>query len=148
MKKLVLLLFLLPVVAVSQYDFETRYFTIDASSLPEVDDLVSISLFKTPTPLNYKVPDFKVNENNYRTPVDMMTAISEKERFFNRKQEYDVSAIQSQYAGIGGTKVLSDGKTTVTNTVYKEARGLQLVDPCPPVGICPRCAPYRIRRGY
>ncbi|MFT6126662.1 MAG: hypothetical protein ACJAVA_001139, partial [Flavobacteriaceae bacterium] len=35
-KYLVLLLLTIPLLSWAQFDFETRYFTIDATSLPEV----------------------------------------------------------------------------------------------------------------
>ena len=41
-----------------------------------------------------------------------------------------------------------DGSTKVKNIAYKDAsRGFLFADSCPPYGVCPRCAPYRIN-GY
>ena len=96
-----------------------------------------------------KFSDFnKITAENYWQPVDMMAAL-EGEQQLKRQNNYNVEALQQQYNNRLGAKAYApDGSTKVTNPVYKEQRGLNFVNSCPPFGICPRCAPYRIGRGY
>ncbi|PKA84391.1 hypothetical protein ATE92_2579 [Ulvibacter sp. MAR_2010_11] len=149
MKKSVLLLLFLPVFAMAQYDFDTRYFTITAESLPEIEDLTapSFSLEKGPT-FSTKLKTFQMNVDNYRQPVDMATAVNDGDKYIQRN--VDVGPLQQKLLGSVGVKpgYQTDGTTTVKNIAYKEVRGLNLMDPCPPYGICSRCAHYRVGRGY
>ncbi|GAB5400255.1 MAG: hypothetical protein Aureis2KO_18400 [Aureisphaera sp.] len=151
MKKLCLLLLLLPVLGWGQYDFETRYFKIDATSLPGISEEYTLNLdFESaPNFQNKNIKDFfKVTVENYYEPVSMSEAYSETLQY--RNNNVDVEQLQAQYGGAsGGTAQYgADGATKVRNTVYKEQRGLDFLDPCPPFGICGRCAPYRVGRGY
>lgn len=145
MKKIgLILLLLLPLLASAQYDFETRYFTIEATSLPEIEDLTTFSLETAPKFFG-KVPTFKMNLENYRQPVNMGVAVLESQNFVESSLALDLN---SDYGFATKGQYISDGKTTVKNLVYKESRGLGLLSPCPPYGICARCAPFRINRGY
>lgn len=150
MKNWRFILFLFPALVFGQYDFETRYFTMDAKALPEVPEISSFQLnWKAPAAFEIKkFSDFnQVTSNNYWEAVDMAAALAEKESY--KKAEVKVKALQQKFSPYGGTAQYErDGSTKVRNTVYKEQRGLDLIDPCPPFGICPRCAPYRIGRGF
>jgi hypothetical protein len=150
MKKLAYILFFLPVVLCAQYDFETRYFKIDDTSLPMVPEISSLEA-KFSTPKNFEIKslsDFnKVTAKNYWEAVDMSIALEKKENY--KRAEFNAKALQQKFSAYGGTsQYSSDGATTVVNTVYKEQRGLYMMDACPPFGICPRCAAFRVGRGY
>ncbi|MEZ4779851.1 MAG: hypothetical protein R2786_10760 [Flavobacteriaceae bacterium] len=140
-----------PLSVVAQYDFESRYFTITSESLPEVPELSAFEInFGTKRDFSIrKITDFnKVTSTNYWEAVDMAAAL-EKQGKFKSNSNYNVEALQQKYSAFAGNAQYSpDGSTKVTNFVYKEQRGLDMLDPCPPFGICPRCAPYRLNRGY
>ncbi|MDC8004632.1 hypothetical protein POV27_11275 [Aureisphaera galaxeae] len=150
MKKLCYFLLFLPALVWGQYDFETRYFKIDATSLPDTSLEPSLDLDFDSTPKFQKsIQDyFKVTVDNYYQPVSMTEAYAQT----NEYQNNGISAeeLQAQYGNYsGGTAQYgADGATKVKNTVYKEQRGLDFLDPCPPFGVCARCAPYRIGRGF
>ncbi len=150
MKTVAFLLCLFPALVFGQYDFETRYFTIDAATLPEVPEITSFQLnWNLSASSEIKsFSDFnRVTANNYWEAVDMAAALEEKDSF--KKAEVSVKALNQKFSALGGNaQYQSDGSTKVRNQVYKEQRGLDLIDPCPPFGICPRCAPYRIGRGF
>ena len=151
MKMYLLFWFFLPVSLLAQYDFESRYFTITAASLPEVPELSAFEINFGPKKdfTIRKITDFnKVTSNNYWEAVDMAAAIEKQEKF-KTNNYYNVDALQQKYnAFAGNSQYSADGSTKVTNFVYKEQRGLDMLDPCPPFGICPRCAPYRVGRGF
>lgn len=151
MKTWYLIWLLLPCSMFGQYDFDTRYFRIDATALPEVPELSSVLLEWNQRKSNNTFRSFSeykpVTASNYREIVDMATAIEKKENF--TKSDITVKNLNQKFSVWGGkTSFERDGSTKVVNTVYKEQRGLDLVDPCPPFGICPRCAPYRVGRGF
>lgn len=142
----VFIIFLVPTAVFSQTDFNTRYFTITSESLPEIQDISTFKLYTAPF-VKRSIKDFQMNADNYRQTVDMTSVVNED--FVNSPQNVDLKTIQSQYFSFGNTPAyVSDGSTKVKNTVYKEMRGLTFLDACPPFGICPRCAPYRVGRGY
>jgi hypothetical protein len=131
-----------------QSDFDTRYYTISEESLPSVDEL---SIVNFDLPRSQKKTDFRsyfnINVDNYRSNVDMVGAIEDQMQ--PSPSFVDIGEIQSDFYGSGATRnYRSDGKTRVENTVYREMRGLTLLDPCPPFGVCARCAPYRVGRGF
>jgi len=151
----------LPLLAFGQYDFDTRYFTINASSLPEAPQFDSAEKFnsllsnpsedKSGTFTLDNIPTFaatlrsyRINTSNYWQPVDMMGAI-------NTKKDYVDSSLKiapEDLRGLRFTVYTSDGASKVTNSVYTEVRGLDLLFPYPPNSICYRCSPYRFNRGY
>lgn len=158
MKKLLhFLLFLLPAIVVAQYDFDTRYFTINSQSLPEApqfnnsfqasktseDAKGTFSLDATPT-FTATLNSLRISSSNYWEPVDMMNAVSVSKNYVSTRLKID--PLKSR--NFGFAVYSSDNSSKVKNTVYAEVRGLDLLDPCPPFGICPRCAPYRFARGY
>ena len=151
MQKLLYIIAFLPFVGMAQFDFETRYFKMDGASVPEVPEISAFDVDFGPKRdfTLRKFSDFnKITAENYWQPVDMMAAL-EGEQQLKRQNNYNVEALQQQYNNRLGAKAYApDGSTKVTNPVYKEQRGLNFVNSCPPFGICPRCAPYRIGRGY
>lgn len=158
MKKIIcIVVLLLPLLASAQFDFDTRYFTINATSLPDVpfiDDTFQItksSSEKTGTFTLASTPTFaatlnaiKISSDNYWQPVDMMNAVTVSTNYVDKT--LSIAPVDSNRFGFSG--YTSDASSKVKNTVYTEVRGLDLLDPCPPFGICPRCAPYRYRRGF
>lgn len=145
MKKLLFLIFLIPILASAQYDFDTRYFKIDATSLPEIESLTTFSLIKT-TKFSQALPTFNMSSENYRVPVNMFDAMTGNQSFVNSK--IDLRIDPKEYGVYGNSSYEADGSTAVKNIAYKEAKGLYYVGTCPPTGICSRCAPFRVGRGY
>lgn len=136
-----------------QYDFDTRYFTINATSLPEAPSLDktleltmvdetpdTFILDNTPT-FEATLKSLRINSSNYWEAVDMRTALGSSTRYIDTN--INITPIKTEYNGFSVSMYASDGSSRVKNTVYKEVRGLNLLDPCPAFGICPRCAPYR-----
>ena len=138
-KYVVFTLLLLPLLSWSQYDFETRYFTIDETSLPEVNVLDTFTETNSNSFLT-KLPEFKMNNDNYQKEVNMGEVVYDSEKFVNSK--YQVKAIDAKNFGFSTSQYEADASSAVKNIVYKPASG----DPCPPFGICAKCAPYRLGR--
>jgi len=131
-----------------QSDFDTRYYTINEESLPSMEELSIVSF---DMPVVQKKTDFKsyfnISVDNYRSSVDMVGAI--QDNLQPSPSFVNVREIQSDFYGFGADpNYRSDGETRVKNTVYREMRGLTILDPCPPFGVCARCAPYRVGRGF
>lgn len=150
MKKLFFLLLLFPLIASAQLDFESNKYKLDFVSLPEVESLMSTSLPSDSgfsKKISNKLPSFKMNKNNYREPVSMYDAMAASENYV--KSDIQISLDPKEYGVYGGNSSYSaDGSTKVKNIAYKDAsRGFLVTDSCPPYGVCPRCAPYRIN-GY
>ena len=146
MKYWILIALFLPVTLFAQGDLETRYFTITSESLPTIDALSDFD-FNTQPFVKRSLDEFQMNSDNYRSAVNMVAAIEKEESFLVRN--VDLNSLNSKFGNFGDqSQYQSDGKTRVQNTVYKEMRGLDLLSPCPPFGICARCAPYRLGRGY
>ena len=127
------LLIFLPLLLTAQADFETRYFKIDATSLPDVEELPSFTLKSAPTLFDKKLPTFDITTNNYWQPVTMEEVVSQKEfsatnqienknfeapRFFERKEKKTFS-VTTQYE--------TEGSTRVRNEVYKPYGGLDYI---------------------
>lgn len=140
-KNLVFIFLFIPILSWSQYDFETRYFTIDESSLPEVNVLESFTEINTKSFLT-KLPDFKMNDNNFQKEVNMGEVLYDSEKYVN--SNYEVKAIDVKKFGFSTAQYEADASSPVKNIVYKPASG----DPCPPFGICAKCAPFRLGRNY
>jgi hypothetical protein len=149
MKKLLLLLLFIPLIASAQLDFESNKYKLDFVKLPEIE-----SLLTTPLPLDTgfskkisnKLPSFKMDKNNYREPVSMYDAMAASENYV--KSDIKISLDPKEYGVYGNRSYNPDGSTKVKNIAYKDAsRGFLFADSCPPYGVCPRCAPYRIH-GY
>lgn len=133
-------------MALAQLDLETRYFQFSEQSLPEVTELSTFTFNDTPF-VKRSLNEFEMNATNYRSAVDMASAVNDNSTYETRN--VNVQALQSKfYSWSTPTAYQSDGKTRTKNTVYQEMRGLEFVNTCPPFGVCARCAPYRIGRGF
>ena len=136
MKRCVFLLMFLPLLALGQYDIDTRYFKIDASSLPDTQELSSFDIdfgekrdFK-----KMHITDFnKVTAQNYWQAVDMMTALEAEQKLVTapninlpklNQKEFGISVSVNGSTSFDGTT--SHG---VRNTVYKEARSVYFCAP-------------------
>lgn len=149
MKKFLILLLLFPLLASAQLDFESNKNKLNFVSLPAIESLMSIPLsFDADFSNEYsnKLPSFKMDKNNYREPVSMYEAMAATENYVNT--DIQISLDPKEYGVFGGnSSYTADGATKVKNIVYKDAsRGFLYADSCPPFGICPRCAPYRLGR--
>ena len=161
-KQVLLLLILLPLFSYGQFDFDTRYYTINATSLPEAPQFELLPKFGNRISLSNKAQgksgsynlestptfaatlnSFKMSSSNYWQPVDMMNAVNTSSNRVRTK--WDIANLKPET--YGNASYSADRASKVKNTVYIEVRGLDLLSPCPPYGICPRCAPYRAR-GY
>ena len=157
-KRFLFILAFLPLIAVAQFDFDSRYFTIDETSLPEapqfqesslnvigVENKVtgSFTLDNTPT-FAATMSSIKISSTNYWEPVDMMSVVSATQNYIDTN--FDVAPLRAK--AYGNYSYSADGASKVKNAVYMEVRGLDLLAPCPPYGICPRCAPYRAAGRY
>lgn len=150
MKKLLFLFLFLPLLASAQLDFESNKGKLNFVSLPEVENI-----FDSPLQGNdyfvkkysRKLPSFKLSKENYRQPVSMSEAFAASQTYAesNLKPTINVKAL-----GISGgnSNYSSDSSTKVKNAVYKDASSGFYFHGCPPFGVCPRCAPYRLGRSY
>ncbi|MEL6810949.1 MAG: hypothetical protein AAFP76_06400 [Bacteroidota bacterium] len=132
MKHLVYILLLFPALAFGQRDFETRYFTIDAESLPDTQELSSfdIDFGETRSFEKKHITDFnKVTVKNYWQPVDMTTAMENEAASFSgptidlpklKQKQFGFSVTMLDRNSFDGTQPSRYG---VRNTVYKEQRG-------------------------
>ncbi|MRT16014.1 hypothetical protein F3C99_03485 [Vitellibacter sp. q18] len=125
MKKLFLLLYLLPLVSMAQLDFESNKFKLDFVSLPEVENLLGDRFPNTPSfakKTSQKLPSFKMNKNNYREPVSMFEAMAKNESYI--PSNIQISLDPREYGIYGGNSSYSaDGATSVKNIAYKESLG-------------------------
>ena len=151
MKRLFFLLLLFPLIASAQFDFETNKAKFDMVSLPEIE-----SLMITPMPnkisfvnkYSKKISSFKLSKENYREPVSMYEAMASTENYVESDLKISLDAKSFGIYG-GNSRYSADGSTKVKNIAYKDAgSGFFFADSCPPNGICPRCAPYRMGRSY
>lgn len=135
--------------ASAQLDYETNKYKLDFVALPEVESLMNISLPNNSTfgkKTFNKLPSFKLNKNNYREPVSMYDAMAASENYVN--SDIQISLDPKEYGVYGNSGYSADGSTKVKNIAYKDMSfGFLNTDSCPPYGVCPRCAPYRIN-GY
>jgi len=147
---LTVLVLLLGWTALGQADFDTGFISLPAEALTAVPEFNAFEFRFTNTSDYFgvkKITDFnKVTVANFREPVDMAAALQTKASM--QKSTFDLSRLQNEF-GLGNNEAYtSDGATRVKNTVYKQQVGLDLMSPCPPNGICSRCAPYRVGRGF
>jgi hypothetical protein len=120
-----------------QYDFETRYFTMNAESLPNTQELSSfdIDFGEKHSFIKMHISDFnKVTANNYWLPVDMMGAI-EGERLLTESPMVNLPKLNQKEFGfsvsVKGNNSF-DGTSSnygVQNTVYKESRSVYFCAP-------------------
>lgn len=136
----------IPLLSFGQNDFETRYFTIDAASLPNIPSVPSILDAMPEVPKGSftlgEAPSYRdarnantINTDNYWQPVDIASAMASNTIPLNNNQ-FTTSRLQEKQFGIsisgnGGTTNFdfSDGETRVQNKVYQEQRSPFLLDP-------------------
>lgn len=149
MKKILLLLLFFPLMVSAQLDFETYKGKLNFIELPAVNTLPEL-----PTILERSVSSsnpfsvFRLNRQNFREPVSMMDAMMAMEQ--TPQSNLQINIDPREYGVLGGSSSYTpDGSTQVKNAAYKEAsRGFYVADTCPPFGICPRCAPYKLRNRF
>ncbi len=150
MRKLVLVLFLFPMIGWAQLDFESYKGKLDFVRLPEIESLGPLTLTSTDNfskKYSNKLPSFKLSKENYRTPVNMYEAMTATSEYV--KSDLKISLDPREYGIYGNSSYSADGSTKVKNIAYKDAsNGFFYHGTCPPYGICPRCAPYRVGRSY
>lgn len=149
MKKWLFFLFLFPLAVSAQLDFESYKGKLNFVELPVVPDVFDtpVSILKSKTATT-RFSNFQLNRQNFREPVNMMEAMIATESF--QESSIELSIDPREYGVYGGNSSYSaDSSTRVKNTVYKDAaRGFFVADHCPPFGMCPRCAPYRMGRRF
>ncbi len=145
--KLILALFVLfySITISAQRDFEQFSFTSIIKPLPTVETLRVLN-FNSNKPFisTPSLPNFKNRDNTYWQPVDMVIATTQKKN--DADYIYKIPTL-TNYT-LQKDDYVSDGKTRVVNSVQKNSYGLNILDPCPPGGICPKCAPYRQNRNF
>lgn len=149
MKRIWLLILLFPLFASAQLDFESYKGKLNFVELPIIQEVVSNPFLEAkPTTKSSirKLPSFRLSKNNYREPVSVFDAMTASESYI--KSDLKINIDSREYGVYSGNSGYTpDSSTKVNNTVYKDAsRGFLFADSCPPYGICPRCAPYRIGR--
>lgn len=147
MKKLLFLLFLIPLFGSAQLDFESQKGKLNFVELPVVPNVVDSPLFLQSSTLKNtsgKLPSFRLNKKNFREPVSVFDAMAASQSYVNSELQINLNAKEfGIYAG--SSSYTPDSSTKVKNIAYKDAsRGFLFADSCPPNGICPRCAPYRM----
>ena len=134
----------------AQNDFSTGFIDLPAEDLTEVPEFDAFDFRFSDTSDFFgpkKLSDFtRVTAANFRETVDMASVLQQKASM--QKSTFDLSRLQNEFNTGNNKSYTSDGATRVQNSVYKEQVGLDLVSPCPPFGICSRCAPYRVGRGF
>lgn len=149
MKKWLFFSFLFPLAVSAQLDFESYKGKLNFVELPVVPDVFDtpISILKSKTATT-RFSNFQLNRHNFREPVNMMEAMIAAESF--QETSIELSIDPREYGVYGGNSSYSaDSATKVKNTAYKDAaRGFFVADHCPPFGMCPRCAPYRMGRRF
>lgn len=132
----------MPVIGLAQSDFETKYLKINATSLPEISDLTTYSLIST-TKFSEKIPSFKMNQENYRIPVNMSDAINQEQTY--AQSNINIKLDPKEYGVYGGNSSYnSDSSTRVRNTVYEESRSPFIMNNFSPYRLNPYRAPHRI----
>ncbi len=129
MKRILLsFLVLLPSLVLGQLDgMETRFIRITNESLPEVPPLPRFQNPAGDIDFRKRLQSFKVTAENYQQPVDMLAAVERTGMFSSTKIELDPISAKA-YGLTGFPQYQADGATVVRNTVYKEMRGLYLLD--------------------
>jgi hypothetical protein len=137
MRSLFYILLFIPTIGIAQYDFETRYFKIDNTSLPQVVSVSSQAKEYTASLLlkTKSLYDFvKVTEKNYWQPVDMTRALAHEETGLIDPPQINYPKLDSKDFGfsvqVGNSNSRAGISTNgIKNTVYKEQRGRFFCDP-------------------
>ncbi|MAT90341.1 MAG: hypothetical protein CMC35_06570 [Flavobacteriaceae bacterium] len=148
MRWLVFLVILFPSLAGAQSDFESNFIRIEATALPEIEDLSSWKLrTKTTMSFSTKLKTLRMNTQNYRLPVDMAAAMEQQHGYVS--PDFDMSKLDAAYRNVGADATyVSDGKTKVKNTVYTDMRNLSYRPAFTPFGYYSRNSVFSIDQGY
>lgn len=136
MKLLTYILIFLPTLAIGQFDFETRYFKMDAESLPEMPELSSFDYDFGDTPSFEKkhISDFtKITAKNYWQPVDMAMVLERE----SAKLDYspiNLPALDRKEFGFsfsvnGSNSFDGISRHGIKNIAYKEMRSIYFCSP-------------------
>lgn len=127
---------LLPLTAISQRDFESRYLTVDAQALPALEDISNISLYNAPTLYSSKLKTFQMNAQNYRQQVDMMAVLNKQEEFVELTWKYAAPVKEKKF----GFSVSVDGNNSwdgynssngIRNMAFQDVRNYYWCAPSP-----------------
>jgi hypothetical protein len=122
MKHVLILLFLCPLATFAQKDFESRYFTIAATTQTELPTPALSAFQKKVKTSIYKqslFSDFtnqQVTAQNFWQPVDMVASTQDR-------QPYTRVSLERLQSGFGRNQLYgyqTDGKTRVRNEVYQD----------------------------
>ncbi len=122
MKYLLTLLLLLPLLCVGQKDFESRYFTIAATTQTELPTPALSAFQKKVQTSIYKKSMFsdftnqQVTSQNYWQPVDMVATSEDRQP----NSRVSLERLQSGFSRKPIYGYQSDGKTRVKNEVYRD----------------------------
>lgn len=136
MKLLSYILIFLPVLAIGQFDFETRYFTIDSESLADMSELSSLDMefVMKPSFQKRRISDFtRVTAKNYWQAVDMASVL-EKE---STKLDYspinlpmlDQKEFGFSFSVNGSNSFDGTSRYGIRNIAYKEMRSIYFCSP-------------------
>ena len=118
---------MLPLMAISQNDFESRYLKIDAATLPAIEEISSITLYTGPNIYSTKLKTFQMNAQNYRQQVDMMAVMNRQSEYLDLEWEHAPKVRERKF----GFSVSVDGNNSwdgfnagnaLRNPAYQEMR--------------------------
>lgn len=151
MKRLLFLLLFLPLMASAQVEFGASGPKQDKVFFPAIESLAPIP---NSNKLNFikknsrTFPTFRLSKENYREPVSMSEYMASNYNYVDSEIKTSLNA-KNFGISAGNSSYSADGSTKVKNFVYKDAsQGVFFSGACPPHGICPRCAPYRMGNSY
>jgi len=139
MKKLLFFLFVFPVLAIGQSDFDTQYFTIEATPSPEIKslELVPYKMFGEKKEFGnislskYTLAPIRFSTNTHWQAVDMVEASNKDNNFIDSNSVENspfTAQLNNQFAqpglqGVNKFKVYNDDEfSPVENSVYKDQR--------------------------
>lgn len=151
MKKLLFLLLILPLLSSAQVEFGSMGTKQDQVYFPAIKSLAPIP---NSNKLNFikknsrTFPTFRLSKENYRQPVSMSEYLASNDNYVESEIKTSLNA-KNFGISTGNSSYSADGSTKVKNFVYKDAsQGFLFSGACPPHGICPRCAPFRMGNSY
>lgn len=122
MKRLLFLIFIFPVIASGQLDFEPKTFRLDFVKLPELESLISIPRVAAPDysgARGHRLPSFKLNRQNYREPVSMYEAMASSQNMV--QSNITISMDPKEYGIFGSnSSYKADSSTKIRNQVYED----------------------------
>ena len=141
MKLLSFILIFLPTLAIGQFDFETRYFTIDSESLPEIPEISTFDMDFAEAPSFQKkhISDFmKVTAKNYWQAVDMASVLEKESTALNLSPinlpVMDQKEFGFSFSVNGSNSFDGTSRYGIKNIAYKEMRSIYF---CSPSGYYP-----------